>query len=306
MTLALDRTGEIWLGGFSYSHMSIVLYPNSDAYLARLSGAGKLLWERAYGRNDSLVITSIAPAALGGLIGVGHDFTTSWLVRIAPDGALEAAHRFGSGKGAVVVPLRSGRFIVAGFASEGEAATHQDNVSTWLLDEPGVLHGPTRIRDAIGQSGAYYGDVAASATADGNGAYVASNWSDLSHPQAVEVARVGPDGGLLWRQRLPDTISAKNGRSDFYTCDPALATLGNGDALAACALDGQIQLYRFDSETGGQRSVRLPLPECQRAHPAVLFLTVHRDGQVLLGGSRPEDNGGENCSWLGQLIMQTR
>ena len=144
---------------------------------------------------------------------------------------MEAEHRFGSGKGAVVVPLRGGRYIVAGFAGEGGAATYRDNVSTWLLDEADALHGPTRIREAIGP----------------------------------------------------------------------LATLGNGDALAACALDGQIQLYRLDRETGGQRSVRLPLPECQRIHPATLFLTVRRDGTVLLGGSRPGNHVGENCSWLGRL-----
>ena len=250
-------------------------------------------------------IQSIALATAGGAVGVGRGLnSSSWLAKVGPDGTLLTEHRFGNGKGAVVVPLPDGRFLVAGYASAGQAATYQDDLSTWVLDEAGELHGPTRVREALNRArGNYLGNVTASAAADG--AYVASNWRDMSHPQTVEVARVGPDGALLWRQALPDTVSAKDARAIYSnTCNPALTMLADGDALVACALNGHIQLYRLNRDTGEQKAARLPLPECQRDHPAALFLMVRRDGAVLLGGSRPGNNVAGNCSWLGRLVMQ--
>lgn len=304
VSLALGADEGTWLGGFSGVFMDSASDVYRNAYLAKLDGAGKLRWERSYGEGRSLSIESIAPDAAGGAVGVGRGMSrSSWLGKVGPDGTLLVERRFGNGKGAVVVPLCDGRFLIAGYITEGQGATYQDDLSTWVLDEAGELHGPTRVREALSQSMySYFGKVAASAVADG--AYVASNWSDDVRPQAVEVARVGPGGALLWRQTLPNTIAKGIRMIYFDTCNPALATLADGDALVACALNGQIQLYRLDRDTGAQKVVRLPLPECQRDHPAALFLIARRDGRVLLGGSRPGNNVGGNCSWLGRLVMQ--
>ena len=306
LSLALGAEGELWLGGFSNGYSGIGSDVHCDAYLARLGGAGRPIWERTYGEGVCPSIERIAPAAGGGVVAVGPDMGASWLARIAPDGTLLGERRFGSGKSAVAVRLRNGRILVVGFASEGEASAYQDSVSTWLLDEAGELHGQTRIRNAINRErGSDFGRLAASAVDDG--AYVASNWSDPFHPQAVEVAHLGPDGALLWHQGLPDTISARQTQTTtFDTCDPALVTLPNGDALVACALNGKIQLYQFSRDSGEQKAVWLSLPECQRSHPAALFLMVRRDGTVFLGGSRPANNVAANGSWLGRLSVQTK
>ena len=303
MSLAIGGEGAMWLGGFSNSYMGIASDAHRDAYLAKLDSTGKPIWERSYGKGGWLAIESIAPAAAGGVVGVGRGMDASWLAKIAADGTLLLERRIGNGKGVAAAPLRGGRFLVAGLAGEGEGSAYRDNVSTWLLDEAGALHGPARIRDAINREGSSnFGRVAASAVADD--AYVVSNWSDSFHPQAVEIARVGSDGALLWRQALPDTISPRETKvATFDTCNPALVTLANGDALVACALNGSVQLYRLDGETGEQRTVRLPLPECQRAHPAALFLMVRRDGTVFLAGSRSGGNVAANCSWIGRLTL---
>ena len=307
LSLALGAEGGTWLGGFSDSHDSYMGFTwgvHRDAYLAKLDGTGRVVWKRSYGEGRSLSIQSIAPATAGGAVGVGRGLNrSSWLGKVGPDGTLLTERGFGNGKGAVVVPLPDGRFLIAGYATEGQAATYQDDLSTWVLDEVGELHGPTRVREALNRArGNYLGNVTASAASDG--AYVASNWRDMSHAQAVEVARVGPDGALLWRHALPDTIATDARTIYFNTCNPALTTLADGDALVACALNGQIQLYRLNRDTGEQKAARLALPECQRDHPAALFLMVRRDGAVLLGGSRPGNNVAGNCSWLGWLVMQ--
>ena len=200
------------------------------------------------------------------------------------------------------MPAAGGRLLIIGFNGEGQANAYQDNLSAWVLDDAGALRGPTRVRDTLNQSrSSYFGQVAASPVADG--AYVASSWSDLFHPQPIEIARLNSDGTPLWRQSLPNTISAKQTKVTTYsTCNPALATLANGDALVACALDGEVQLYRFDRSTGTQKTARLRLPDCHGDRPAALFL-MSRSGSVLLAGSRPGSNVGGSCSWLGQLVM---
>lgn len=107
-----------------------------------------------------------------------------------------------------------------------------------------------RVRDALSQARhGNFGYVAASAAV--NGAYVASNWADIAHPQAVEVAPVSPDRAPLWHRTLPDTVNANAGTT-FSIYIPALAPLADGDALVACALNGEVQLYRFDRDTGKQ------------------------------------------------------
>jgi hypothetical protein len=305
LSFALDAKGQTWLGGFSNDYMGIASDSHRDAYLAKLNGNGKLVWERNYGKGGWLALESIVPTTDGGVVGVGRDMHASWLAKIAEDGTLLKEYGFGNGKGAAVARLNGDRFLIVGFNGEGQAASYEDNVSAWVLDDAGALRGPTRIREALNQtSGSSFGYVATAEVTDG--AYVASNWSDMFRPQAVEVARLGPQGTLLWRQRLPDTVSDPKPTqvATYDTCKPALATLAGGDALVACALHGEIQLYRFKRDTGAVKTARLPLPECQRSHPATLFLMAPRDGTVLLGGSRPGNNVAENCSWLGRLVMQ--
>ena len=69
------------------------------------------------------------------------------------------------------------------------------------------------------------------------------------NPQAIEVAPVSPDQAPLWHRTLPDTVNANAGTTfNIYT--PALAPLADGDALVACALNGEVQLHRFDRDTG--------------------------------------------------------
>jgi len=67
----------------------------------------------------------------------------------------------------------------------------------------------------------------------------------MFHPQAVEIARVDPDNGILWRHSLPDTVGdpKQNKVTTYDTCTPVLVTLADWDALVACALHDQLQLY---------------------------------------------------------------
>ena len=311
-SLAIGAGGEIWLGGSSNTYMTFASSFSCNAWLAKLGGPEKSMWDRVYGWGCPHV-DSIAPDAAGGAVVVGHDGIIfqygSWLGRIAPDGALLGEHRFGTGKGAAVVRLRDGRFLVAGFSSpeaQGKIEMDtrgRDNVSTWLLDKAGALHGPKPIWDTIEpHSVGMSGFLIASAAEDG--AYVAVNWINKTHNHAVEIIHVDSNGALLWRRGLPDTIGVtREGANPFGVCKPALATLANGDALAACALNHEIQLHQLNRDTGEVKAVRLPLPECQHTDPFLLSLMVRQDGTIFLAGAARLLTSRTDCTWLGRLIL---
>ena len=81
-----------------------------------------------------------------------------------------------------------------------------------------------------------------------------------------------------------------------------LLQLGRSSALAACAHEGDIRLYRFARDTGRYTEDRLPLPECQGKAAAVLFLSRSSSGDIRLSGSRMGGNVGSSCSWAGRLV----
>ena len=205
---------------------------HSDAYLAMLDGEGVFKWEQSYGKDDFLDLESLASAPSGGLVGVGHAWGKSWFASFAPNGSLRSERKFGNGKGAAVVALTNGKFLVAGISNEGAGTSYEDSLSAWVFDAAGDSHGPIRVRDGLNQSsGGHYGNIAETAVADG--AYVASSWSDMFHPQAVEIARVDPDNGILWRHRLPDTVGdpKQNKVTTYDTCIRGSGSSGTENAV---------------------------------------------------------------------------
>jgi hypothetical protein len=144
-----------------------------------------------------------------------------------------------------------GRALIVGFADGGvstgagphrearlaavKAGTYRDDLVMWTLDETGQLQEPTPIREGVSQNDIYRrpggggaGSIAVAAA--GNAAYVATNWLDFLRSAGVEVARIGPDGTVTWRQSLPETIMPENEKRAF-SCSPSIAALPNGDAL---------------------------------------------------------------------------
>ncbi len=329
-SIAPDGDGAIWLGGDINFFMDIGSARHGDAYLAKLDGTGRAIWEQAYSDGRVLSISSIALRATGGAIVAGSAFTadTAWLARVGPDGARLQEWRLGNGKGITVVPLQDGRTLVAGFADGGVAAgavavsrrdaalaavkagTYRDDVVAWILGETGQPQGPVSVREGISQNdihrgpGGGAGSIAVAAA--GNAAYVATNWLDLLRPAGVEVARIGPDGTVLWRQSLPETVVPWNEKRAF-SCFLSIAALPDGDALVACALNGQVQFHRLDGRTGVRRFARLAPPPCQKdGYGSSVSVIARQDGTVLVLGSGFGNDGDTGCSWMARLTFDTK
>jgi len=326
-SIAVDGDGAIWVGGGINFFLDIGSSRHGDAYLAKLDEIGRAVWEQAYSDGRLLSVSSIVLRTAGGAIVAGSTFPadTSWLARVGPDGARLQEWRLGNGKGITVLPLQDGRILVAGFADGGVAAgtgsyqdaalaavkagSYRDDVVAWVLGETGQLQGPVSVREGISQNDAYRGPHSSAGSitmaAAGNAAFVVSKWLNSANPAGVQVARIGPEGAVTWRQSLPETIAPMDVRRAF-SCSPSIAALPDGDALVACALYGQVQLHRFNGKTGKSRSASLTPPRCQkggyRSSASVIALS---DGTVFVLGTGFGNDGDTGCSWMAQLTFDT-
>jgi hypothetical protein len=326
-SIALGTDGTIWLGGGINSSMDIGSEQHADAYLARLDATGRTVWQQAYSDGRALDISSIALTNKGGAIVAGSAFSsytdTSWLARIGPDGVRQQEWRLGNNKGIAVVSLQDGRALVVGFADGGvstgggpyreaalaavKARTYRDDVVVWTLGETGQLQEPTPIREGVSQNDIYRGPGGGAGSiavaAAGNAAYVATNWLDFLQPAGVEVARIGPDGAVTWRQNLPENVMPENEKR-AVSCSPSIVALPNGDALVACALNGQVQLHWLNGRAGERRFARLAPPPCQKGgYASSVSVIARQDGTVFLHGAGYANEGDMGCSWMARLTF---
>jgi hypothetical protein len=290
-TLAVAPGGEIWVAGCSNQYMDIVSYRHSDAYLARIDENGRALWEKTYGDGHRRKIRSVTQLTSGNLAVAGFDRWQGWLALVAPSGQTFWELCLGNDQDNAVAALSDDRLAVVGFESTGSAANKDEKqyVTAWIISGSGGILAKTRVRSPIDRH-FNFGRVWIGAS--GDAVYVASNWRESSFALPVEVAKLRPDGSLLWKAPLPDTVKAVG--------SPTLAITPDGNAIIACALD-RIVIYELNGATGSYRESSLPFPDCQAIVSPDLFLAVRRDGAMILSGSPPFGNSGASCTWIGRL-----
>jgi len=298
VSVAVSPRGEIWVGGGSNFYRDIGSAPHSDAYLAKLDATARTLWEKSYGNSGHRSIYRIASLPTGDVVVVGREGRDAmWLARLDSDGRRLWERRIGNDVGAAVAALADDHLVVVGFAAAKSGPTNEDrqkSLVAWVLDGSGNMLTETRLRNDVDPA---FADIDIVATQDA--VYVASG-SHYTNPSPVEISKLALDGRPLWHRTLSDTVAATKNVFTRVTCSPAMAIAPQEDIWVACALKGQIQIYRLDPSSGEYDKVLLPLPACHEARPAKLFL-IARGDSMLLGGSRPSSNVGPSCSWIGWL-----
>ncbi len=302
-TLAAGMSGEIWVGGASNAYYDFASSPHSDAYLAKVDPTGKPIWEMAYGNGGLRAIWSIAWLPTGDVAMVGREGWGGRVARIGPDGSQLWERPLGNDLGGAIAPLPGDRIAVVGFEATGSGQNrdYRTHITAWIIDGSGRQLAQTRVRDSISKSQySYFGNVLLVTTDDA--IYVASNWTGLFDAQPVEITKLSIDGKFLWSTLLPDTaVVVEKAVRTWKGCSPTLAVTPRGGVLVACALDDQIHLYQFDQSSGAYQESSVPLPDCQTGHPANLFLTIRKDGTMILSGTRPGSNVAPSCTWIGRL-----
>jgi hypothetical protein len=294
-TLAVGAPGEIWVGGGSNSYMDFASGDHRDAYLAKIDGAGKTLWEKAYGNGGWRQVMSVSSLSAGEVAVTGEDAGQGWLARIGVDGGQLWERHLGIAKYNAVASLSRNRVVVAGFEATGAISSgdYQEHIAAWIVDESGKILAQKRVRNAINTvSGSHYGHLSVATTKDA--IYIISSWTEFSHVQPIEVSKLDLGGNLLWTTSLPDN-NAK--------WSPALAVNPGGDPLVAFAVNGRIRLYQFNQLSGSYDESDLAMPDCGNGYAVPLFLAIRNDGTVILSGSPPELNTVPRCTWVARLTQ---
>ena len=296
LTAAAGPREETWVGGFANAYMDIGSRDHSSAFLAKVDPAGRSVLETLLGPGT---VIEVLPRPDGGVVALlKGSAADSRVVTVDSAGRVLSTTRLPGTDAASIASSGSG-LVVAGLTRSRLGPGYHEDVVFWTVSATGSLSGPHLLRPALNTvAGSYYGQVDVH-PAEG-GVYVASAWGGFPSANPLEIAFVTSDGHVAWSRKLGDTLSSRPYAG--VACSPTMLQLDRTSALGACALDGEIRLFRFAQASGAYTEDRLPLPACHGKGGAVLFLSRSPSGEVRLSGSRIDGNVGSSCSWTGRLV----
>ena len=302
--LAEGSGDTLWIGGFSKPSTSASGTQLSFAYLAKVDRQGHLSWAREFGGQSARTIQSMVSLPSGDIAVSGQDSSRTWLARISKEGSVVWERFVGLGKGSAVTAI-NGIIILAAVESGSSDASYREDVAAWTFNETGELLDHRAIREGISNdSGDRSGEIRIETA--GDFIYFFSAWKSFTGPKPLEVAKLDPRAGVVWRKQLATTIIHLGNRSAHY-CSTAITVLSNGDPLIACrSKDDEIELSRLNAKTGvASRSDVLlppPPPHCSEFWSPVRFLKESSQTTIWFVGS-PQSAGDKPCGWIGEAPM---
>lgn len=289
--LVQGLSGTLWIGGHANERLTGASWRVAEGYLAKLDRTGTVIAEHTFPSRGVRRIEDLVSHPTGDVIVAGREQETSWVARISGTGDVRWERTFGKASGTAVT-LAGDHAMVLAFEGNDLVARR--------FDGAGESTGYRYIRTGIGPSYGNFGRVGLVHARDA--VYAASSWH---HTRPVEIVKLDPDGGTRWRRELPATIlQESNGTRNWRSCDEARTALANGDILIACSIKNQILVFQLDARSGDVTETSVSLPDCHEGRPTALFLMQRPDGAVWLFGSRPGNNVGASCTWLGKLSLQ--
>jgi hypothetical protein len=322
--------GGVIVGSYKRVRHFLDIDPGSDFDVSKYDKRGKRLWEKTFGTSRHELVMAIAPLRNGGAAVTGFSSGDSHqLIRFNSSGIIEWYRAFGgTAVDSAVLELGNGSlFAISQDKSMGRLAC-------WLFDASGKpldACGFRSITAAEAKSQCCWTIHLRQDSGDTGALYVASQYNDSGEVGPIELARISPDGKLIWRAMMqsPDGatifwINAQNGIEHAPTKKTggwhhyALATLPNGDALIVFAAYGDLSLYRFRASDGSVTKQSIPLGACSLLYRG-LHLSVPDDHSVILGAAGFVDNfkrdgikdrkaslqdgRGNSCVWIARIAL---
>lgn len=303
--IAATSNGHFFLAGSIpqiHGWLSLEKSP-SDAYLAHFSATGNLLWDRSFGDVGFQVATDVAPLPNGGALVALLDHRSIGLWAVGPNGETTWHQPIGVQDAAIAVTPTGSTIVAVTMDNAGRdsrAPDYTEDLVLSLRDLAGIERSRIVVRPDLNRSaGAHYLKV--SVDVSDETILMASSWDYFSRNhdehQPVEVAAYDHAGALKWRHRPA-----------IDNCDTAPFFLPNGEAIIACAEPSHeaprhliLNLYGLAGEV---TELRAPLPEChQTRYPVAIHVVDVLDDIVTLLASRPPNNVGASCTWLGTIDL---
>ena len=300
--LAEGSEETLWVGGYSKPVTSVFSTRFSYGYLAKVDRRGHLYWKREFGGQTERRIQGMVSLPSGGIAVSGRDSDRTWLAEISDDGGIIWERFIGLGKGSAVATA-DGLIILVAIEKSAAAPSYREDVAVWLFNQVGELLDRRVVREGINRNQTEYSEDIWIERGK-NAIYVFSNWTSFAQPKPLEVARIDPRTGVIWRKELPATIINPDHGSAPYSCTAATTVLANGDALVACDTNGdEITLWRLSAESGAltESIVRLSAPprNCEEIWSPTILLKARSEEAVWLFGS-PQSSDEKPCGWIGE------
>ncbi|HWQ66383.1 MAG TPA: hypothetical protein VN372_05890 [Methanospirillum sp.] len=221
---SLDATpdGGLIAVGITYSRDANITnaHGNGDLWAVRLDGDGNLIWESAYGGNESDYGLSVKSTADGGSVIVGttgsysgdvtgyHGNGDLWVLRLDPSGNSVWQKALGGNQtdeGGDILQTSDGGYTLVGYtlSDDGDATGHHGGGDLWMirLDPGGNLLWQKTLGGSRRESG---GSIIQ--TSDGGYAITGNSYSSdgdatTNHGSSdVWVVKTDANGNLLWQK----------------------------------------------------------------------------------------------------------
>ena len=299
--IAPSLQDTFWIGGIKNQRAYVPGGDISDAYLAKVSSRGHVIFEHSFRSGKWRLIKSLAATPPGGVVTSGPDGSRTWVAMISQEGKVLWEQWIGIGKDTAVTYFNDQVWVTALEAVVSEdKRTYREDVTLWRFSASGNPIHQQVIRAGINDRvSARY--VRLSMTNSKDALYVTSSWQEPSRAKPVEITKLDLNGQIVWQRELPNTRT-QNSNMDAIVCNAGRATLLNGDFLIACPAKDWITLFRLENKTSTPTETSVPLPDCHTA--AVLSLFQKSDGKIWIIGSRMEFFQAANCIWMGELTLQ--
>jgi hypothetical protein len=315
--IGADTDGTLWLGGSTNQRSSITDVLLSDAYLARLSRDGKIVWTREFdGSRGRRRIQSLVPLSGEEVLIAGQYGMRNWLARVSSEGTVLWEKLFGLGK-MISISERNGKIVAVAFDADNidrPAAIDHENVSVWQFTTSGQLISQHVIRNDIGNDyrqnlqNTYLNVLI---NQEDESIYVFAAWSEARSATPLEVIKLSRLGEMLWRRDLPDTIyrprqlypsSTVPSMYDVERLCPLIAIVSNGNPVViGCSSNGAFMLSKLSSQAGSvnRAAVEVPSPPaCDLTMiPGPKFAMAQVNHAIWILGV------GGHCVWLGQVTL---
>jgi hypothetical protein len=257
---SLDTTadGGLLVTGIAYSQDANVsgAHGNGDLWVVRLSPSGEMLWNRAFGGNESDYGLSVKSTADGGSIIIGttgsntgditgyHGNGDLWLLKLSAEGNLLWQKVYGGNRtdeGGDILQTADGGYILTGYtmSDDGDASGHRGGGDLWMLrlDKNGIILWQKVFGGSKRESGS-----SIIRTSDGGYAMTGNSYSSdgdvtSSHGSSdLWVVKTDDQGNLLWQKTFGGS------KLDW---GHSLAELPGGDLVVAgvtASSDGDVSL----------------------------------------------------------------
>lgn len=298
--VASDAAGNVLVTGYTLGQLGESPHPSSDAFVAKYSAAGELLWTRQLGTaesdasagasSDSAGNVFIAGDTSGAMDGMARGFGDGFVAKYSPAGQLEWTRQVGTSQPDAATGVSAdadGNVFVAGFTRgslEGRRDGRDVDVFVTKHSAAGALLWSRQLGSEVGYDERASG---VSADAEGNVIVVGRSFGGLEGDNCGSadafVAKLAADGEQLWLRQhgatgydAAEAVSA-DGEGNVYVSGQMGGVLPGGPSVV---LPGHPYVAKYSP--AGELLWELQLKDASAGSAS--RITTSGDGRTFIAG----------------------